>query len=214
VAQRERYSDAKKVMYSLHGHRGDDVVEAEFAEMCEQIRLEAGSSKKENFKKLFTRQYIRRTLLACLAVNMQKLSGSSVLQNYQSVLYASLGYKGKTVLLIGALYGFSAVIGQIINVFFTADHWTRRKTVIGGSYTLAVLLAVLTALSYFYADGVNPAGSRAAVAFIFLFAFAYSFYFNSSQYINSPYLPCSSQIRKFFNWPRILRFKQGLGVQG
>ncbi|KAI1420475.1 general substrate transporter [Xylaria sp. FL1777] len=179
LAQQERYGDAKKVMYSLHGHRGDDVVEAEFAEMCEQIRLEAGSSKMENFKKLFTRQYIRRTLLACLIVNMQKLSGSNVLQNYQSVLYASLGYEGNTVLLIGALYGFSAVIGQIINVFFTADHWTRRKTVISGSYTLAVLLAILTALSYFYADGVNPAGSRAAVALIFLFAFAYSFYFNS-----------------------------------
>ncbi|KAI0434369.1 general substrate transporter [Xylaria sp. FL1042] len=179
LAQRERYSDAKKVMYSLHGHRGEDVVEAEFSEMCEQIRLEAGSNKMENFKKLFTRQYIRRTLLACLIVNMQKLSGSNVLQNYQSILYASLGYKGNTVLLIGALYGFSAVIGQIINVFFTADHWTRRKTVISGSYTLAVTLAILTALSYFYADGVNPAGSRAAVAFIFLFAFAYSFFFNS-----------------------------------
>ncbi|TGJ87195.1 hypothetical protein E0Z10_g1604 [Xylaria hypoxylon] len=175
--------DAKKVVYSLHGHRGDDVVETEFAEMCEQIRLEAGSSKRENFKKLFSRQYIRRTLLACLIVNMQKLSGSNVLQNYQSIVYASLGYKGKTVLLIGALYGFSAVIGQIINVFFTADHWTRRKTVISGSYTLAVLLAVLTALSYFYADGVNPAGSRAAVAFIFLFAFAYSFYFNSVAWV-------------------------------
>ncbi|KAI0970198.1 general substrate transporter [Xylaria arbuscula] len=179
LVQQERYGDAKKVMYSLHGHRGDDVVETEFAEMCEQIRLESGPSKMENFKKLFTRQYIRRTLLACLIVNMQKLSGSNVLQNYQSVLYASLGYEGNTVLLIGALYGFSAVIGQVINVFFTADHWTRRKTVISGSYTLAILLAILTALSYFYADGVNPAGSRAAVALIFLFAFAYSFYFNS-----------------------------------
>ncbi|KAI0811336.1 general substrate transporter [Xylaria sp. FL0064] len=202
LAQRERYSDAKKVMYSLHGHRGDDIVEAEFTEMCEQIRLEAGSKKMENFKKLFTRQYIRRTLLACLIVNMQKLSGSNVLQNYQSILYASLGYEGNTVLLIGALYGFSAVIGQIINVFFTADHWTRRKTVISGSYTLAVTLAVLTALSYFYADGVNPAGSRAAVAFIFLFAFAYSFFFNSSQFLPilfSSLHPKLRQVKGFFN---------------
>ncbi|KAI0190600.1 general substrate transporter [Astrocystis sublimbata] len=183
LAQRERYTDAKKVMYSLHGHRGDDVVEAEFAEMCEQIRLEAGPTKMDNFKKLFTRQYIRRTLLACLIVNMQKLSGSNVLQNYQSILYASLGYKGNTVLLIGALYGFSAIIGQVINVFATADHWTRRKTVISGSYTLALLLAVETALSKFYADGVNENGSRVAVAFIFLFSFAYSFFFNSVAWV-------------------------------
>ncbi|KAI1114056.1 general substrate transporter [Nemania sp. NC0429] len=179
LAQKERYNDAKKVMYALHGHRGDEVVESEFSEMCEQIRWEAGARKRDNFFKLFTRQYMRRMLLACLIVNMQKLSGSNVLQNYQSILYASLGYKGNTVLLIGALYGFSAVIGQVINVFFTADHWTRRKTVISGSYSLAGTLAVLTALSYFYADGVNAAGSRAAVAFIFLFAFFYSFFFNS-----------------------------------
>ncbi|KAJ3536404.1 hypothetical protein NM208_g6729 [Fusarium decemcellulare] len=169
LAMKERYDEAKQVMYSLHGHRGSDVIEAEFAEMCSQIQLEANRKKTANFLTLFTRKYIRRTLLACLTVNMMKLSGSNIIQNYQSVMYNSLGYEGQTVLLIGALYGFMAVIGQIINVFFVADHWTRRTTVISGSYALAILLAVLTALSKHFGEGSNnPAGSQAGVAFIFL----------------------------------------------
>lgn len=183
VAMKERYDDAKKVMYYLHAHRGPETIEKEFAEMCSQIQLEANRKSTSNFWNLFTRKYIRRTLLACLTVNMMKLSGSNVIQNYQSVMYNSLGYEGQTVLLIGALYGFMAVVGQIINVFFVADHWTRRITVISGSFTLAVLLSVLTALSKLFEDDSNPAGARAGVAFIFLFAFAYSFFFNSVNWV-------------------------------
>ncbi|KAH7131069.1 general substrate transporter [Dactylonectria macrodidyma] len=183
LAMKERYDEAKTVMYSLHGHRGSEVIEAEFAEMVSQIQLEANRKKSANFSNLFTRQYLRRTLLACLTVNMMKLSGSNIIQNYQSIMYNSLGYEGQTVLLIGALYGFMAVIGQIINVFFVADHWTRRTTVITGSYALAILLSVLTGLSKSFQDDGSPAGSRAGVAFIFLFAFAYSFYFNSVNWV-------------------------------
>ncbi|KAH7123222.1 hypothetical protein B0J13DRAFT_599022 [Dactylonectria estremocensis] len=157
LAMKERYDEAKTVMYSLHGHRGSEVIESEFAEMVSQIQLEANRKKSANFSNLFTRQYLRRTLLACLTVNMMKLSGSNIIQNYQSIMYNSLGYEGKTVLLIGALYGFMAVVGQIINVFFVADHWTRRTTVITGSYALAILLSVLTGLSASFENDGNPA---------------------------------------------------------
>lgn len=183
MAKKERYEEAKAVMYSLHGHRGSDFIEKEYTEMCDQIHLEADTNSMANFTSLFTRQYIRRTLLACLTVNMMKLSGSNIIQNYQSVMYNSLGYEGQTVLLIGAIYGFMAVVGQIINVFFVADHWTRRITVISGSFCLAVLLAVLTGLSEMVDRAANPAGSLAGVAFIFLFAFAYSFFFNSVNWV-------------------------------
>lgn len=98
-------------------------------------------------------------------------------------MYASLGYEGRTVLLIGGLYGFMALIGQVINVFSVADHWTRRFTVVTGSACLAIMLAVLTALSKEFPDNSNPAGSRAGVAFIFLFSFTYSFFFNSIAWV-------------------------------
>ena len=40
LASKERHEEAKKVMYKLHGHRGADTIETEFAEMCQQIQLE------------------------------------------------------------------------------------------------------------------------------------------------------------------------------
>lgn len=184
LASKERHDEAKKVMYKLHGHRGSETIEAEFAEMCQQIQLEKSKKNMANFWNLFTKQYIRRTLLAILIVNMMKLSGSNIIQNYQSVMYQNLGYKGQTVLLIGALYGFMAVIGQIINVFFVADHWTRRTTVIQGMFVLALMLSVLTGLSkYSEGDLENVNIQRAGVAFVFLFAFSYSFYFNSVNWV-------------------------------
>ena len=76
-------------MYSLPSHRGSDVIEAEFAEMCSQIQLERNKKTMTNFYNLWTRKYIRRTLLACLTVNMMKLSGSNVIQNYRSIMYNS-----------------------------------------------------------------------------------------------------------------------------
>lgn len=184
LASKERYDEAKRVMYQLHGHRGTEAIEAEFAEMCLQIQFEKSKKNMTNFWNLFTRQYMRRTLLAILIVNMMKLSGSNIIQNYQSVMYENLGYKGQTVLLIGALFGFMGVIGQIINVFFVADHWTRRTTVIQGMSVLAFLLSVLTALSK-YSEGntSNVNIQRAGVAFVFLFSFSYSFYFNSVNWV-------------------------------
>jgi hypothetical protein len=182
---RERYDDAKKVMYYLHEHRGSEVIETEFSEMCQQIQLEAQRKKTANFRTIFTRKYIRRTLLVILSVQMMKLSGSNIIQTYQSIMYESLGYKGQTVLLLGGIYGFMAVIGQILNVFFVADHWTRRGTVIPGYLVLALFLSILTALSRYSSDTAldQTTISRAGIAFVFLFAFAYSFYFNSINWV-------------------------------
>lgn len=182
---KERHDEAKKVMYYLHEHRGAEVIETEFAEMCQQIQLEAQRKNMANFRTIFTRKYIRRTLLVILSVQMMKLSGSNIVQTYQSIMYESLGYEGRTVLLLGGIYGCMAVIGQILNVFLVADHWTRRGTVIPGYFVLALFLSVLTALSK-YSDqpGLDTTSiSRAGIAFVFLFAFAYSFYFNSINWV-------------------------------
>lgn len=52
-----------------------------------------------------------------------------------------------------------------------------------GSLALCVLLAVLTAISKFYSDGNNLAGSSAGVAFIFLFSGVFAIFFNSTGWI-------------------------------
>jgi hypothetical protein len=51
-----------------------------------------------------------------------------VIQNYQSLFYAGLGFEGRTVLLISGCYGFMGVIGQVINMMFVSDKWPRKRT--------------------------------------------------------------------------------------
>jgi len=79
-------------------------------------------------KNLFSRRYFRHTATASFILMMGQLSGSTVIQNYQSIFYASVGYTGKTLLLISGCYGFIGVFGQIAYLCFVADKWRQTRT--------------------------------------------------------------------------------------
>lgn len=128
VVKQERYEEALGVLQRLHGARGEDFVQSQYTEIRDQLALEADIRKKSSLRTLFTPRYARRLLLACLIVNMTKLSGSQIIQNYQSLMYAALGFKGQTVLLIAGCYGTMGVLGQIMNLIWVSDTWSRRRT--------------------------------------------------------------------------------------
>ncbi|KAF4919988.1 High-affinity glucose transporter [Colletotrichum viniferum] len=79
LVKQERHEDAVKVLRRLHGARGEDFVQHQYVEIRDQLALEADLCRQSSLKILFTRQYARRMLLACLIVNMTKLSGSQVI---------------------------------------------------------------------------------------------------------------------------------------
>lgn len=148
LVERERYDEAKTgkypcytrsatflifeiVILRLHGDKGDDFIAREFIQIRDQILLEReahGHDVISSVMKLFSRQYIRRTATACFVLAMGQLSGSSVIQNYQSIFYASVGFTGRTSLLISGIYGFMGVFGQIAYLFVVADKWKRTTT--------------------------------------------------------------------------------------
>lgn len=98
-------------------------------EIREQLALEQARRKSSSWAELFTLRYARRVLLGCFIMNMTKLSGSGIVQNYQSLFYEGLGFEGRTVLLISGFYGIMGVIGQLINIAWVSDKWPRRRTV-------------------------------------------------------------------------------------
>jgi hypothetical protein len=121
-------------------------VQREMVEIREQLALEDRTRKASSWQELFTRRYARRLLLACFILNMTKLSEGNwfrphpdlslhtnscagvVVQNYQSLFYAGLGYKGRNVLLLSGCYGFMGVIGQVMNMIWVSDKWPRKRT--------------------------------------------------------------------------------------
>ena len=128
MIKQERYEEALGVLRRLHGARGEEFVQSQYTEIRDQLALEADIRQKSSLRTLFTPRYARRLLLACLIVNMTKLSGSQIIQNYQSLMYAALGFKGQTVLLIAGCYGTMGILGQVMNLIWVSDTWPRRRT--------------------------------------------------------------------------------------
>jgi len=129
---------------------------------------------------MFSRRYVRRTCTAAFIVAMGQLSGSSVIQNFQSSFYATVGFTGNTSLLISGVYGMMGIIGQIFYLCVVADRWPRSRTLWTGSLVLSAMIAVCMALSSQYGKvGSNQAGARAAIGFIFIYSACYAVFFNA-----------------------------------
>ncbi|KAI7762983.1 hypothetical protein LZL87_014279 [Fusarium oxysporum] len=178
LVAKERHEDAQRVITMLHAKKGEEFIQREMLEIQEQLALEQAQRTSASWVELFTLRYAKRLLLACFILNMTKLSGGGVIQNYQSLFYAGLGFEGRTVLLISGCYGFMGVIGQVINMAFVSDKWPRL-----GSLVLTVFLVLLTIMSRFYGDGSHLAGAAAGVAFIFLYSACYAIFFNSTVWV-------------------------------
>jgi hypothetical protein len=201
VIQRGRFEDAEKVLYDLHGHRGAEFVAREFIEIRGQIHMEGEIRTKASFVELFSPRFLRRTGTAVLILFGSTMMGASAIQNYQSLLYAALGYEGNQILLISGIYGLMGLIGQFICLAFVADRWPRVRTMCKrtaypsvkykpltqsidtGCLSLAVLLSILMPISKFFGDGHDANGSRAGIAFIFIYSITFAIFINGMVYV-------------------------------
>jgi MFS family permease len=122
---------SQSVIIRLHGDRSEVFLAQEFTQIHDQILLESEGRNTNiliSIQNLFSRRYFCRTATACFILMMGQLSGSTGIQNYQSIFYASVGYTGRTALLISGVYGFMGVFGQIAYLCFVADKWLRTRT--------------------------------------------------------------------------------------
>lgn len=79
-------------------------------EIREQIQLEAVQRQNSTLGyallEMFNTKNIKRSAMAIMVLQLGPLSGTLVIQQYQSILYASLGFTGQKALLITACYSF------------------------------------------------------------------------------------------------------------
>ncbi|GLI73614.1 hypothetical protein PoHVEF18_001834 [Penicillium ochrochloron] len=186
LVQQERYEEARAILLALHGKDNETLVAQELFQIREQIQLEAlaGTSFYSALRQLISRRHIRRTSLACFILVMSQFSGSSVIQNYQSIFYKAVGFTGKTSLLISGVYGIMGVIGQLIYLFIAADRWPRVRTLWVGSIFLSAMVAICMALSAIYGSGTtNVNGARGAIAMIFIYSAGYAVFFNAMVWV-------------------------------
>jgi hypothetical protein len=132
VAQQERYDEFHKNLRRVYSDEDNDFYLRSEVEIREQVRLEAQQRSSTTLGhallEIFNKRNIKRTAMAIMVMQVGILSGSLAIQNYQSILYESLGYKGRSVILISGCYGFMGIAGQIINNLFVSDRWSRVRT--------------------------------------------------------------------------------------
>jgi hypothetical protein len=100
----------KQSMQKIYaGQSKEAIAESEVA-IRTQIRLEAATRTTRSWGhaiiELFNQKNIIRTAVAIMVLQVGSLSGTLVIQQYQSILYASLGFTGQKSLLITGCYGF------------------------------------------------------------------------------------------------------------
>ncbi|KAK7397708.1 hypothetical protein QQX98_012923 [Neonectria punicea] len=182
---KDRHEEARRVLASLHGKAGDEIyIDHELTQISEQIQLEREQGNlnwSTALSHMFSRRYVRRTLTAAFIVTMGQLSGSSVIQNFQGIFYATVGFTGRTALLISGAYGMMGIIGQVIYLAVIADKVPRTRTLWVGSIILSCMIALCMALSAEYGtkDNQNQSGARAAIAAIFIYSMCYAIFFNA-----------------------------------
>ncbi|CAG9949266.1 unnamed protein product [Clonostachys rosea f. rosea IK726] len=188
LVQQDRIEEAEKVLHKLHGIENESLASQELIQIRQQLgfeRSQGSASWSFALKKMFSKQYLRRTATATFIVAMGQLSGSQVIQNFQSIFYETVGFTGKTSLLISGIYGMMGIIGQIIYLTVVADRWPRVRTLWIGSVLLSVMIAVCMALSAQYGskDSQNENGARGAIAMIFLYSALYAVFFNAMVWV-------------------------------
>ncbi|KEP55820.1 MFS monosaccharide transporter [Rhizoctonia solani 123E] len=174
--ENEAYSALKLLMGS-----DDDSFEVEFNRMKEQIKLEKAKEVKSLFE--LWKRYRRRVLVSVAVQTCTSLSGVNVIGYYQTIIYASIGIRGKTILLLSGAYG---TVGRS---HCQLDFAVESRLL--GTYTLIVLGSNRTrgrpyagnaldqTLTRFYAGTENSVGQGFIIAFIFCYTFIFYLGFNS-----------------------------------
>ncbi|KAG8700513.1 hypothetical protein FRC08_004657 [Ceratobasidium sp. 394] len=165
-----REEEAYAVLQKLH-YNGENKewLDGEFAEICEQIRIEKQMKSSRLSDLVNTKPMLRRTLIACGVQAFGQFTGINVINYYGPRMYRALGISDP--LLIQSIYGVVGPIWNLFFIIFLVDRVGRKKPLLFGSFMLAACLAVETAINAQYPpDSPNPnkAAQGAGVAMFFI----------------------------------------------
>ncbi|KAK6368175.1 hypothetical protein LTS17_009916 [Exophiala oligosperma] len=122
---------------------------------------------------LFTKQtYRKRFILALMLLVGGQNVGVLVINNYNTLLYQSLGLSNSEALIVGAGYNTWAMIANFAGAMFS-DRLGRRKALLAGYTANVAMFTVATALIAKYSETNSKSYAAAALTFLFLYVTAY-----------------------------------------
>ncbi|EUC62350.1 MFS sugar transporter, partial [Rhizoctonia solani AG-3 Rhs1AP] len=165
-----REDEAYQVLEKLHFDGANrEWLDTEFAEICEQIRIEKQMRSSSIMDLVNTKPMLKRTLIGCGVQAFGQFTGINVINYYGPRMYRALGISDP--LLIQSIYAVVGPIWNLLFIVFLVDRVGRKKPLLFGSFVLAACLAVETAINASYPpDSPNPnkAAQGAGVAMFFI----------------------------------------------
>ncbi|KAH7343603.1 general substrate transporter [Rhizoctonia solani] len=165
-----REEEAYRVLEKLHfDGENREWLDGEFAEICDQIRIEKEMKSSNIMDLVNTKPMLKRTLIACGVQAFGQFTGINVINYYGPRMYRALGISDP--LLIQSIYGVVGPIWNLFFIIFLVDRVGRKKPLLFGSFMLAACLAVETAINASYPpDSPNPnkTAQGAGVAMFFI----------------------------------------------
>ncbi|KAI1614374.1 general substrate transporter [Exophiala viscosa] len=182
----DRHEDGFKVLRKLHTRPDDPdeiVAREEYLQIRRQIELERADQLNKSWATLFKKPSLRKRLILGFGTQfIAQSTGVLVVNNYQILLYKSLGITGSLPLLLNALYNGVAAIMNFVNSLFL-DRLGRIRIMIIGLTGCACSLICFTAMVATFGGTTNRVGNGFGVFFLFLFVFFYGGSMDATSYV-------------------------------
>ncbi|KAL6250231.1 hypothetical protein RBB50_002532 [Rhinocladiella similis] len=181
-----RHDAGYQVLRKLHTRPDDPeeiVAREEFLQIRRQIELERSDNLNKSWGTMFRKPSMRKRLILGFGTQfIAQSTGVLVVNNYQILLYKSLGITGSLPLLLNALYnGLAAVMNFVNSVFL--DRLGRIRIMLIGLTGCACSLICFTAMVATYGGTTNRVGNGFGVFFLFLFVFFYGGTMDATSYV-------------------------------
>ncbi|KUJ12987.1 major facilitator superfamily transporter sugar [Mollisia scopiformis] len=125
--------------------------------------------------------YRRRSILGFVLMMGGQNIGVLVINNYNTLLYQSLGLSNTQALVVSAAYNTWAAFANMGGAT-VSDRLGRRKALLVGYAGCIVMFTVATGLIAKFSENASKTYAAAAVTFLFLYVFFYGAFIDVNQY--------------------------------
>lgn len=160
----------------------DSYAHAEYSQMMAQIQFEkhhnAVGMLKQARLAFSQKSFLKRLGLGFLVQFGNQCTGALVINNYNTQLFAGLGIKGSTPLLLLGFFNLVTVPGNLFNGLFI-DRFGRRRFVLTGCIGILVCLSCEAAMTAIFVENPAKSGNRVGLGFGVAFIFTYVAFYSS-----------------------------------
>lgn len=181
LIRKQKYQEARLAFDKIHRDLSAEEKDLEFVSMKAQIEYEM-HRELTSWREIWSR-YSSRVLVSIGIQVMSSLTGVNVVQYYQTTLYKSIGVQSRTILALAGVYGTVCFVCNFIMVLFLMDQWGRRKVILCGLASIALIDTYAAVMEGIFRQSTNDVGKGFAILGVYLFGAAYYLFMGSTAWL-------------------------------